>query len=87
MPKEEKTAPALYMIDYEDIVHQIAITVDKMQYVMQELSEGYFEKYNTKNSEWQVFIAYDFTRRRAFARILDDLITDIIRLLPESITV
>lgn len=63
---------------------EVSMTLEKAQYIMQEISEEFFEKYDPNDNEGKFAIVYEFRRRRAFSRILCDLLHQIKSELPSS---
>lgn len=63
---------------------EVSMALEKAQYIMQEISEDYFEKYDPNDKEGKFAIVYEFRRRRAFSRILCDLLHQIEGELPSS---
>lgn len=63
--------------DLIDLLDEVSIALEKARYIMMEISEEYFEKYDTDDKEGRFAIVYGFRRSRAFSRILCDLLHQI----------
>lgn len=63
---------------------EVSIALEKAQYIMQEISEDYFEKYDPNDKEGKFAIVYEFRRMRAFFRLSYDLSYQIKSALPSS---
>ena len=60
-----------------EILEQVGEAAEKAQYIMNDISERYFEAFNPDDSDGKFGIMYEFKRQRVFSRILADLINDI----------
>ena len=68
-----------------DTISQIDIELDKARTIMQELIEGYFNKYDCNSQDDWLCITWGYERYGAFADILSDYIYKIYELV-NSIT-
>ena len=68
-----------------DNISQIDIELDKARTIMQELIEGYFNKYDCNSQDDWLCITWGYERYGAFADILSDYIYKIYELV-NSIT-
>lgn len=60
-------------IDVEEFT-QIACAIDSVMYIEQDLSEGFFNQYNTKTEDGRYAILYEFDRARAKENALAELL-------------
>lgn len=51
------------------------------KYLMQEIFEGYFEKYDSKDCNDRTAIAWEYDRYAAFFRVLIDCIDDVTKFM------
>lgn len=68
--------------DLLDALGTVREALKKARYLMQELVEGYFEKYDPDKDVWA--IKYDFERRGVFANLLCDQLATITAELPDD---
>lgn len=61
-------------IQLEDTIGDVEGILTKASYIIQEVTENYFDKYRSDDTEQHFDIAYDFNRRGAFASIVEDYI-------------
>lgn len=63
------------LIDRDEL-DEIAKNVMKMRCILQDITEGYFDKYNPENDKDYFVILYDFKRNRIKADILSSCLFD-----------
>lgn len=63
-------------------LEEVSMSLEKAVYILQEISEEYFEKFDPDDKEGKFAIVYEFKRRRAFTRVLTDLLHQIEADLP-----
>lgn len=56
-----------------DDVYPLALHIEHMRYLLQDLIENYFQSYDPYNAKEQVCIICDFARHRAKAEIIDEI--------------
>lgn len=64
-----------------DNINQIDIELDKARTIMQELIEGYFNKYDCNSQDDWLCITWEYERYGSFADILNDYIYNIWKLV------
>ena len=69
--------------DLETALERVRDILERAKFIMQEVTEGFFEKHDSTTKEGKVAILYDFPRRRAFALTAEQLLHDVIAELPQ----
>lgn len=67
-----------------DSLEEVSVTLEKAQYIMQGISEEFFERFDPNDKDGKFGIVYEFRRWRALSRILRDLLHQIESELPSS---
>lgn len=67
----------------ESALESVKDMLDRARYMMQEITEDYFERFDPHDREGQIAITYEFPRKRAFALAAEKLIFDVIAELPQ----
>lgn len=71
-------------IELADALDNAKMTLESARFLMQEISEEYFENYDPDFEKGKFAIVYNFERYRAFSRILKDLLARVDYGLPDS---
>lgn len=70
-------------IAYADALGRIAYIMDSMNYILQDVQEGYFEKYDPERADGHKGIVWEFPRNRAKTAALSLLMEQIQQALGE----
>lgn len=62
-----------------DEIFDLNNELNKAEYIMQELSDDYFRKYQKDNKTDQFKILWDFDRRAAFSEVLGDILVRLVK--------
>ena len=54
-----------------------ALAIDAMEYILQDIQEDYFDKFNVKNEKDNFSIIYEFNRNRAKIAVISLLLNQI----------
>ena len=65
-----------------DALHRAGGTLEKAAYLLQAITENYFEKHNPKTDVGKAAIVWEFERNRAFTLILNDCLYQLQQELP-----
>lgn len=62
-----------------DEIFDLNNELNKAEYIMQELSDDYFRKYQKENEKDRLAILWDFDRRAAFSEVLGDILVRLVK--------
>lgn len=69
--------------DLETALERVKDMMDRARYMMQEITDGYFDKFNPNDREDAIAMRYDFQCKRAFALAAESLMCNIMAELPQ----
>ncbi len=71
-------------LELTDALTGIEVALEKARYVMQEVIERFFDKFNPDKEDEGKRILYEFKRYAAFARVVDDILYDMESIRPHA---
>lgn len=71
-------------IKAESAAYEVLLLLDSAHYIMQDIREEYFEKYDPVHKEDADMLCWEFSRNRARAMAVSELLTDAMKVLAQA---
>ena len=71
-------------VQIKDNLGIVTDKIDDIRYLIQEIREEYFEKYDRNNADDRIFISWEYSRYKAFFNILINSLENIFEIIEET---